>query len=269
MRVRTDQRRVVAFKRSFHAVVLAGVIAAEVGTGIYTTLWSDALANAPSESTASATGAPVRSAATPGIGASASPVPTPAARVEHYWYLTKVTGWGGSYSATNYIGIASRLYTNSSDCESSKSRWAHGARNAYAGMKGLLAEKQVEDAYNCVQDASPVWKGIGPEKRWFLFAGVEPEAYSFTKQSSRTRCTVNLAILSSWYMSGWNFESLQGCAKNFPLWTRSYKDAQPSWKAMAGSGFWARTDKQEGAEAYEQGYSCMACVRGNAPILRR
>jgi hypothetical protein len=252
---------------SFRAVVFAGVIAAEVGTGIHTAPGTNALANAPSESTVSATAAPMRSAVTPAIGVIASPAPTPATRVEHYWYLTKVTGWDGSYSATNYIGIAARLFTNSSDCESTKSRWAHWARNAYTGLKGLLAEKQVEDAYNCVQDTSPVWKGIRPEKRWFLFAGVEPEALAFTRQSSRTRCTVNLAILSSGYTSGWNFESLQGCAKNFPLWTRFHKETQPSWQAMAGSGFWARTDKKEGAEAYEQGYSCMSCVRGNAPIL--
>jgi hypothetical protein len=269
MRVRTGERRVVALKRSFHAVVvLAGVLAAEVGTGICTTLWSGALANALSESPASATGAPMRSGAPPRAGDLALPVPPPASKDEHYWYLTKVTGWGGSYLATNYIGVAARLYTNSGDCESTKSRWAQESRHAYAGLKGLLAEKQVEDVYNCVQDTSSVWKGLRPEKRWFLFAGTEPEAYAFKKPSSRTHCTVNLAILSSGYMSGWNFESLQGCGKNFPLWTRSHKEPQPSWKAMAGSGFWARTDKQEGAEAYEQGYSCMACVRGSAPIFR-
>lgn len=255
-------------KRSFRAVVFAGVIAVEVGTGIHAAPGTNALANASSEFAASATAAPMRSAATTGVGAIASPAPASVARVEHYWYLTRVTGWGGSYTATNYIGIAAGLYRNSSDCESSKGRLAQASRHAYTGLKGLLAEKQVEDAYNCLQDTSSVWKGLRPEKRWFLFAGAEPEAYLYPRHKDRTRCTVDLAITSSGYMSGWNFETLQDCSKNFPLWTRSYKEAQSSWQRMAGTGLWARTDEREGAEAYEQGYLCMACIRGDAPILR-
>lgn len=258
-------------KKPLNVPILVGIIIAAFGVGMWMAFALNARTNyAPSEAAPSATEAPKRKAATVAfVPAATSPVPTPAPTAQHYWYLTKVSGWGGNYGATNYIGVASRLYPSLSDCESTKIRWAREARHAYAGMKGLLAEKQVEDAYNCVEDTSPVWKGLRPEKRWFLFAGVEPEAYAFTKPKGRTRCTVNLAITSSRYMSGFNFETLQGCSKNFPLWTRSDKEAQSSWQGMAGSGFWARTDKKEGAEAYEQGYACLACVRGDAAILQR
>jgi hypothetical protein len=205
--------------------------------------------------------AAVASAAVASAAVAPTAIATPT--IEHYWYLTKVTA-GYSYRVTRLIGIAASFYTSRQDCESVKSRWAHDARHESPGIRGLLAEKQVEDSINCVEDASPVWKGLRPEKRWFLFPGVEPEAYGLTKSKSKTSCTVKLAITSSGYMSGWNFENLHDCSENFPLWTRSVVEAQSSWRKMAGSGLWARTDKKEGAEAYEQGYICMACVRGNS-----
>src|SRR5229473_2712212 len=113
-------------KKPFDVPVLVGIFIAGVGVGVWMVFALNARPNhAPSTPLQAATEGPKGKASTVAVAPAASPVLTPAPAAEHYWYLTKVTGWSGSYGTTKFIGIAASFYSSSHDCESVKSRWAH------------------------------------------------------------------------------------------------------------------------------------------------